>query len=127
MPTRLLFQSLVRSPLKTILTFVLLGVTAFFFVFNLSTYVSQQKTAKEVEDGTIGVLTAENVPPQMMMNPLYGYFPVTDPTNPVTPKGQITYENVHQQPFSGSEEAALASLPYVTSADRRYMTAGVSE
>ena len=127
LPNRVMLKSLVRSPLKTILTFVLLGVTAFFFVFNLSTYVSQQKTAKEVEEGTFGVLTAENVPPQMMMNPLYGYFPVTDSTNPGAAFAKRTYEDYHQQPFTSEEEAALASLPYVSAADRRYMTAGVSE
>ena len=60
MLNRVFLKSLIRSPLKTILTFILLGVTAFFFVFNLSTYVAQQKTAREVEEGTFGVLTAGN-------------------------------------------------------------------
>ena len=127
MPNRVMLKSLVRSPLKTILTFILLGVTAFFFVYNLSTYVSQQKTAKEVEEGTFGVLTAENVPPKYMENPLYGYFPLTDPTIPGTTVGTRTYDDCHQQPFTEEEASALASLPYVTTADRRYMTAGVSE
>ncbi|MBO4678028.1 MAG: type II toxin-antitoxin system RelE/ParE family toxin, partial [Oscillospiraceae bacterium] len=127
LPNRVMLKSLVRSPLKTILTFVLLGVTAFFFVFNLSTYVAQQKTAKEVEEGTIGVLTAENTPPRFMENPLYGYFPNTVLTSPATPRGQITYENCHQQPFTAEEEAALEALPYISAVDRRYMTAGVSE
>ncbi len=131
LPNRVMLKSLVRSPLKTILTFVLLGVTAFFFVFNLSTYVAQQKTAKEVEEGTFGVLTAENVPPKKMMNPNHGDFALTDPTNPGAASFPdyvgLTYESVHQQPFTEKEEAALASLPYVSTADRRYMTAGISE
>ena len=125
-------KALIRSPLKTILTFVLLGVTAFFFVFNLSTYVAQQKMAKEVEEGTFGVLTAETTPPKYMMDPHYGYFAVTDPTSPVDAPvkliyGDLTYEDFHQQPFTAEEASALEALPYVTSADRRYMTAGVSE
>ena len=131
LPNRVMLKSLVRSPLKTIITFALLAVTAFFFVFNLSTYVAQQKTAKEVEEGTFGVLTVENTPPRNMNSPSLPYFILTDPTNPAAASSESTsrlaYESVHQQPFTGSEEAALASLPYVTSADRRYMTAGVSE
>ncbi len=132
LPNRVMLKSLVRSPLKTILTFILLGVTAFFFVFNLSTYVSQQKTAKEVEEGTIGVLTVENTPPKYMDQPYHAYFAQTDPTNPVDSPirlifGDLTYEDFHQQPFTEEEEAALISLPYVSAADRRYMTAGVSE
>ena len=132
MPNRVMLKSLVRSPLKTILTFILLGVTAFFFVYNLSTYVSQQKTAKEVEEGTFGVLTAENTPPKWMFSPMYGFFALTDPTNPVDVPiklkyGDLTYEDFHQHPFTSEEEAALASLPYISAVDRRYMTAGVSE
>ena len=131
LPNRVMLKSLVRSPLKTILTFVLLAVTAFFFVFNLSTYVAQQKTAKEVEEGTFGVLTAENTPPRYMYDPTIPRFALTDPTNPADhllyDRIGHTYESFHQQPFTGSEEAALTSLPYVTSADRRYMTAGVSK
>ena len=131
LPNRVMLKSLVRSPLKTVLTFVLLGVTAFFFVFNLSTYVAQQKTAKEVEEGTFGVLTAENVPPKYMISPQLPSFIYTDLTNPAAASAgsttRLAYESVHQQPFTAEEEATLAALPYVSSADRRYMTAGVSE
>ena len=127
MLNRVLLKSLIRSPLKTILTFVLLGVTAFFFICNLSTYVAQQKTAKEVEENTIGVLTAENTPPKKLADPTVGVFLLTDPSNPGATMGDVTYENCHQQPFTAEEETALASLTYISTVDRRYMTAGVSE
>ncbi len=127
MPYRVLLKSLVRSPLKTVLTFAILTVAAFFFVFNLSTYVSQQKTAKEVEEGTIGVLTAQNTPPQGPTYPQFGWFLTTDPTNSVKDTGKLTFEQFHQQPFTAEEASALAALPYISAVDRRYMTAGVSE
>ena len=126
-PAGLWFRTLLRSPVKTLCTALLLAVAAFFFVFNLSAFVAQQKTAKEVEEGTFGVLTAENTPPKTQEQPLYGFFPQTDPTNPVTNAGRLTYEDVHQQPFTAEEEEALAALPYISAVDRRYMTAGVSE
>ena len=126
-PSGLWFRTLLRSPVKTLCTVLLLAVAAFFFVFNLATFVAQQKTAKEVEENTIGVLTAENTPPKKLADPTVGMFMLTDPTNPGATIGDVTYENCHQQPFGAEEAAALSSLPYISTADRRYMTAGVSE
>ena len=126
-PAGLWFRTLLRSPVKTLVTVLLLAVAAFFFVFNLSTFVAQQKTAREVEDGTFGVLTAENTPPKKLADPTTGMFLLTDLSNPGATIGDVSYENCHQQPFSKEEETALASLPYVSNLDRRYMTAGVSE
>ena len=73
------------------------------------------------------MLTAENTPPREMLRPLFGFFTVTDPTNPGAAFTRRTYDDYHQQPFTAEEEAALEALPYISAVDRRYMTAGVSE
>ena len=77
------------------------------------------------------MLTAENTPPRYMDQPYHAYFAQTDPTNPADASFHEllgrTYESVHQQPFTAEEASALASLPYISAADRRCMTAGVSE
>ena len=59
-------------------------------------------------------------------------WPDTDPSIPIDAPikliyGDLTYDDFHQQPFTAEEASALAALPYVSAADRRYMTAGVSE
>ncbi|MBR4692376.1 MAG: ABC transporter permease [Oscillospiraceae bacterium] len=127
MKTAAALKMMLRSPVKTAVTFLLLTAVTFFFVFNLAGYAAQRKTAKQVEKNTFGVLTAEYGPAKTLAEPAYNFFLLTDPTDPGMDYGQLTYESLHQKPLSEEDAAALEALPYVDGVDRRYMTAGVSE
>jgi hypothetical protein len=127
MKTAAALKMMLRSPVKTAVTFLLLTAVTFFFVFNLAGYASQRKTAKQVEKNTFGVLTAEYGAAKTLAEPAYNFFLLTDPTDPGMDYGQLTYESLHQKPLSEEDAAALEALPYVDGVDRRYMTAGVSE
>ncbi len=126
-PMKLWFRTLLRSPVKTALTVLLLAVAAYFFAGNLAGYVSQQKTVRQVEDSTFGVLTAEKSMPKKMADPTLGIFILTDRTNPGSTIGDVVYENCHHQALSAEEVSALEALPYVDAVDKRYMTAGLSD
>lgn len=126
-PMKLWFKTLLRSPVKTALTVLLLAAASFFLGSNLAGWAMQQKAARQVEESAVGVLTAEKSLPKEMANPTMGVFLITDPTNPGMNPGKITNENYHHAAFTAEDMAALAALPYIDGADKRYMTAGVSE
>ena len=127
MPGSVFIKAFFRSPIKAVITFLLLVIVTFFFAFNLSAFAAQQKTAKQVEESTFGVLTAEYGAAKIMAEPALNMFLLTDLTNPGANYGQITNENYHHQPLSEEDIGKLSALPYVDRVDRRYMTAGVSE
>ncbi len=125
-PMKLWFKTLLRSPVKTVLTVLLLAAAAFFLGSNLAGWAIQHKAAKQVENSVVGVLTAERYIPKQMANPTFGLFLLTDPTNPGANPGQITNENYHHAVISAEDMAALENLSYVDGVDTRYMTAGLS-
>ena len=55
-------QSLIRSPLKTALTLLLLAAAAFLFLYNLSEYSVAEREYREARDKYEGVLTVEKQP-----------------------------------------------------------------
>ena len=125
-PMKLWFRTLLRSPVKTALTVLLLAAAAFFLGSNLAGWAMQQKVSKQVEENTVGVLTAEKGLPKQLADPTFSFFLITDPTNPGKNPGQITNENFHHAAFTAGDMAALTGLPCIDAADKRYMTAGVS-
>ena len=124
MKLRTHFQSLYRSPLKTILTLLLLAAAAFLFLYNLGEYNVSDREYREARDKYEGVLTVEeqSVPD----NPSYfDYFLMTDDTNPGNSYEQ-KYEDNHQQSIGEDVIAKLSALPYISRVEKRYLTAGVS-
>ena len=55
-------RSLYRSPLKTVLTLLLLAAAAFLFLYNLSEYSISDREYREARDKYEGVLTVEVEP-----------------------------------------------------------------
>ena len=118
-------QSLYRSPLKTMLTFLLLFAAAFLFLYNLGEYSVSDREYREARDKYQGVLTVEEqaVPDN---SSVFDFFLISDETNPGDNYGKYTYENYHQKSLDEDQIAALASLPYISRVEKRYLTAGVS-
>ena len=127
-PMGLWFRTLLRSPVKTALTVLLLAVASFLLLDNLSSYAMQTQAIKQAEEAVEGVLTVERSPVTILDVADRSYFLLTDPTNPSkTYKEKHKYENYHHEALSEAEVEALEALPYIDAVDRRYMTAGVSE
>ena len=127
-PMKLWFKTLLRSPVKTVLTVLLLAAACFLLLDNLSSYVMQTEAMREAEKAAEGVLTVER---SQVRNPWDGTrstFLLSDPTNPgETYREDCSYESTHHEALGDSDLEALEALPYIDAVDRRYMTAGVSE
>ena len=127
-PMGLWFKTLLRSPVKTALTVLLLAVAAFLLLDNLSSYAMQTEAIKQAEEKVEGVLTVER---SLVNRPADGTdtkFLFTDPTCPGQSYWEsLSYENRHHEALTAADLKALEALPYIDAVDKRYMTAGVSE
>ena len=125
------FQSLYRSPLKTLVTLLLLAAAAFLFLYNLSEYSISDREYREARDRYEGVLTVEvgSVPENTT---IYDFFLLTDETGrtpvydtPVFDFATLNYASHHQQSLAEDLMETLGSLPHISRVDQRYLTAGV--
>ena len=125
--------SLIRSPLKTLLTLLLLAAAAFLFLYNLAEYCVADREYREARDQYEGVLTVEEqpVPDQ---NTFTDFFLLSDETGRNSRYGtplnenypELTYENYHQKSLGEDVIEKLSALPYISRVEHRYLTAGVS-
>ena len=127
MKNRYAFKMLLRSPLKTTLTVLLLAVACFLLLDNLSSYSMQTEAVRQAEEQVEGVLTVERSPVILPQDGGQSWFLLTDPTNPA---GNYTKsfinENLHHEALTAGDLEALEALPYIDAVDKRYMTAGLS-
>ena len=126
-PMGLWFKTLLRSPIKTALTVLLLAAAAFLLLDNLSSYAMQTEAVREAEAKVEGVLTVERSPVILPQGAEWSWYLLTDPTSPGTSYSpKLSYETMHHEALTASDLEALEALPYIDGIDRRYMTAGVS-
>ncbi len=126
-PIKLWFKTLLRSPVKTVLTVLLLAAAAFLLLDNLSSYAMQSEAIREAEAKVEGVLTVEREPVSQPQGATSAWYLLTDPTNPgETHSPKVSYEALHHEALTAADLEALESLPYIDAVDARYMTAGVS-
>ena len=126
-PVKLWFQTLLRSPVKTALTVLLLAVACFLLLDNLSGYAMQTEAVRQAEAAVEGVLTVEKEAVRLPQDGVQSWFLLTDPTNPAGNYTKSrTNENIHHRALTAADLDALKALPYIDAVDRRYMTAGLS-
>ena len=132
MNSRINMQSLYRSPLKTILTLLLLAAAAFLFLYNLGEYAVSDREYREARDKYHGVLTVEEQP-MTDVNTVFDFFLMTDDTGRTDKYGTVywdgfspTYESIHQNSLGEGLIEKLSSLPHISRVEKRYLTAGVS-
>ncbi len=130
MKSSLWIKTLFRSPVRTIVTWVLLLAAAFLMAQSLTDYVSTRRGLNEAKKQMSGVLTLEHAPaldPETPgNNSRLDMFLLTDPTAPGTLPEQYAQRRYHPRSITAGERAALAALPGVTALETRTMTAGVS-
>ena len=118
-------RTLVRSPMKTAVTLLLLAATAFLFLYNLGEYAVSDREYREARDQYEGVLTVEEEP--VPDNTDSGdYFLLTDKSWEAETWGEFSYETLHQKSLGEELVEELGSLPHVSRVEKRYLTAGVS-
>ena len=104
-------KTLLRSPVRTALTFILLGVVTLALLTQITEYAVASRERREAA------------------KLYYGFGSVEDNfTISVNQQlSELTGEDVYEyQHLTREQVDAIAAMPYVTLADARYMTAGVS-
>ena len=119
-------KSIYRSPLKTVVTLLLLASAAFLFLYNLGEYAVSDREYREARDKYEGVLTVEEAPVSARLAMFNDFFLITDPTNPGRTFGAVSYEKYHHESLHADTLETLSALPHISRTERRYMTAGVS-
>ncbi len=119
-------QSLIRSPLKTLLTLLLLAAAAFLFLYNLSEYSVSDREYREARDRYEGVLTVEEQPVPEDRGLNKPGFLFTEEGSKATDFGYRSYEYYHQKSLGAELMENLGSLPYISRVEKRWLTAGVS-
>lgn len=114
MKKSLALKSLLRSPLKTLVTFLLIAAASFALFSRVTDYaVTTRETAQAARIFT-GVAALDNTMPRMMMD-----------LSISTGLGVGSFYQPEAKPWPTDEQIAeFSSLPGVTLTDIRYMTAG---
>jgi addiction module RelE/StbE family toxin len=118
-------RTLIRSPLKTAVTLLLLAAAAFLFLYNLSEYSVSDREYREARDKYEGVLTVEEQAVPESVN-AGDYFLLTDKSWEAETWGELSYEDFHQKSLGEGLYEKLAALPHISRVETRYLTAGVS-
>ena len=119
-------KTLFRSPIRTLLTFVLLGALTFALFSRTAEYaiMTREMDAASRRYRGVGAVEAEAVSKDNS-DDLYIY---TDPRL----EGKYDYGDTAEyinryKPLTQEQVSALSKLPYVSSVSERYMTAGISD
>ncbi|MCL2126148.1 MAG: hypothetical protein FWH33_09215 [Oscillospiraceae bacterium] len=153
MRVQLSLKTLLRTPLKTLLTFVLLAATSYMIFFGMAEYVVTRREFDRVAGQYRGVGAVESKPLldfdirtlalnqssenraskailDTLASDFYLYLDERVASNPYDELLLHAENGVDSYRYAGISQADieyLSGLPYVTSASTRYMTAGVAE
>ena len=92
-PMGLWFRTLLRSPVKTALTVLLLAAAAFLLLDNLSSYAMQTEAIRQAEEKVEGVLTVERRPVSEPVSGERSWFLLTELGE--SWRNRYTYETQH--------------------------------
>lgn len=112
-------KTLLRSPLKTMLTFLLIAAASFALFSRVTDYAVTTRETRNAESLYHAVASLDNEVPDVYMD-----IPVSSPNGWSMAGYGFTYEMEDKPWPTGEELAEFSSLPGVTLADTRYMTAG---
>ncbi|NLA87884.1 MAG: hypothetical protein GX847_11525, partial [Clostridiales bacterium] len=124
MRTLLTIKSLYRSPVKSLLTFILLIVVTFAFFSQTAEYAVTAREFNNAAKQYCGVGSAEVAPP--LTDGSFSAYPFYIGADPRLAQLN-TVDKVRYRPLTREQINAISALPYVSSADMRYMTAGISD
>ena len=122
-------KTLYRSPVRTVLTFILLAAVTFALVSQVLEYsVAKREMDKMVElyDGALNVESGKFSGMNESV-PAYIYSDKRVSQGALPTSFYERYQNLGYEPLSHEQIEAISELPYVTYTDTRYMTAGVSK
>ena len=122
-------KTLYRSPVRTILTFILLGVLTFAFFSQTAEYTITVREMNSAAGQYVGVGAVEIAPPEEIDTrlPLYINTDLRMAQQYPEERQELYLNKIRYQPLSQDQISTISELPYITLTDTRYMTAGVSD
>ena len=123
-------RMLLRSPVKTAVTLVLIAAASFLFLYNLLDYAMTKREYDRNYGQYHGYVSLMHQEDQLLAETYYRrleilYF-LSDPVSDPACSGLYPYENYHLRSFTGEEAERIAGLPYVSRVEQHYMTGGVA-
>ena len=115
---------LIRSPVKTLLTVVLLAAVMFALLSRVSEYAVTAEEFNSLAKTYHGIGIVEATPP-VLTDFTWSEFLTSNKYNPDNPDG--TWENTRYEALTAQQMDFAAALRFVTNGSVRYMTAGVSD
>lgn len=131
MKAKLALKTLYRSPVRTILTFILLAAVTFALFSQVMEHAVTQRELDNAISTYFGAGNVENTVlhpnARRVDRPLYIYSDPRVSSDYLTDENAALYRSYKYEPITQEEIDVISNLPYVTYSDTRYMTAGVSE
>ena len=123
-------RMLLRSPVKTAVTLLLIAAASFLFLYNLLDYAMTKREYDRNYSQYHGYVNLLHQEDQLLAETYYNRlelrFFLSDPASNPAYTGDYPYEQYHLRSFSGEELENLASLPYVSRMEKHYMTGGIA-
>ncbi len=118
-------RMLLRSPVKTAVTLVLIAAASFLFLYNLLDYAMTKREYDRTYKNYHGYFSVVHPEDQETRSGMV--FFLSDKEGNPAYAGSYPYELYHQKSLSGEELEYLSNLPYVSKAEKRYMTGGLAD
>ena len=124
-------RMLLRSPVKTAVTLLLIAAASFLFLYNLLDYAITRREYDRNYTQYHGYFTLMHPQDRLVGEnrdwPLQSRFFISDPVSNPAYSGDYPYEQYHLRSFTREETERIASLPYVSRVEKRYMTGGLAD
>ncbi len=119
-------RMLLRSPVKTAVTLVLIAAASFLFLYNLLDYAMTKRNYDRTYSRYHGYFSVMHQEDQMAEASGMAAF-LSDPKSNPAWTGTLPYELYHTKTLTAEELETLSALPYVTRMEQRYMTGGLAD
>ena len=119
-------RMLLRSPVKTAVTLLLIAAASFLFLYNLLDYAITKREYDRTYGQYHGYFSVMHQEDQLAEARGMDFF-LSDPKSNPAWVGVPAYELYHTRTLTAEELEMLAALPYVTRAEQRYMTGGLAD
>lgn len=125
----LILKTIVRTPLKSLLTFILLSLVVFSLITRLAEYSIIEREIKNAAKEYQGIGTVEISEAKDSFPHTPSYI-TTDPRlreKNIYKSKDFAFYTTRYEPLTRDDITSVLELPYITSYDTRYMTAGISD
>ena len=119
-------RMLLRSPVKTLLTLVLIAAASFLFLYNLLDYAMTKREYDRNYKQYHGYFTIQH-PEDRLVRVAGDDFFLSDKYGNPACTGNPPYALFHLSSLTNEELEYVSALPYVSETQRRYMTGGIAD